>query len=187
MSDRLMLDPGERLIWSGQPQPAPYALKKGGLTGLFGIPFFAFAVFWTSMASSFTSGEKGPPRYFWLWGVPFLGVGLGLVLSPLWHFVRAGRTTYTLTSRRAVIDTTGPLARRTSVPLDQIPFVELQPGGAGHVLFREVATASRHSFSTASTTKDGFIAIAEAERVERLLRETIAKLRSQGAAASPAP
>ena len=181
MINRLPLDSGERLIWAGRPQSASYALKKGALTFLFGIPFFAFAVFWTYTASS--GPTQGPIQFFWIWGLPFLAVGLGLVLSPGWYFLRAGRTTYTLTSRRAVIDSSGPFARRLSLPLEQIPFVELQggAGGVGHVLFREVAVSNRNN---GMPTKDGFIAIPDAEKVDRLLRDSIAKLRSHPAVAS---
>ena len=185
MSERLILDAGEHLLWSGRPQPTAYALKKATLTFLFGIPFFAFAVFWTWTALSFSAGRE--PQYFWLFGVPFLLIGLGLLLSPLWQSAQARATTYTLTTRRAVIDTTGPLARRISVPLEQIPFIELQPGRGrpGHVLFREVAAPYRNAFPT--TTKDGFIAVPDADKVERLLRDAVAKLRGHGTTASRAP
>ena len=117
------LDAGERLLWSGRPEPIQYAPRKGWPTFLIGIPFLAFALFWTYMASS----GPGPAALpFALFGIPFIAVGLGLVLSPAWHFLRAKQTTYALTARRTIINIDGVLARRTSLPLSQIPFVELR-------------------------------------------------------------
>jgi hypothetical protein len=170
--ERVQLDPGERLVWSGQPEPRAYAWKKGWMQFLFGIPFFAFAVFWTTMAASVTG--NGFAAFFWLWGIPFLLAGLGMLLSPFWHHARARRTTYALTDRRAVITTSGVFPVRTSVPLEHVPFidVELKADKSGHLLFREVKRASG---SGTWHTKDGFIAVRDVENLERLFRDAVAR------------
>lgn len=167
------LDKGERLLWAGNPDPLRYAVNKGA-TALFGILFLGFAIFWTVMASK--SGG-----YFFLWGVPFMLVGAAVVLSPAFYYWRAPMVAYVLTDRRAVIDTQGPFGSRVSVPLDQVPFVTLKhaTGGIGSVMFIENTRQGRRGRSY--TTQDGFVAISDAEKVERQMRDAITALREDAA------
>jgi hypothetical protein len=172
-----LLDPGERLLWSEKPNAGSYALRKGGLTSLVGIPFVAFSLFWVAMASTASSRTSDhPASFFWMFGIPFVLVGVGLVLSPLWYYWRGTQATYALTNRRAIIDIAGQFPRRISVPLHQIPFVEVRASadGPGHVLFQEaVMYHSRPSLPQ----RDGFIGISKAEHVGQMLRTSIDKAR----------
>jgi hypothetical protein len=67
----------------------------------------------------------------------------------------------------------GPFARRFSVPLEQIRFVDTRPsaGDAGSILFKETATRDGEGGTTIS--REGFVAIADVDRVDRLLRQAI--------------
>ena len=177
MIDPSLIDPGEQLIWQGKPYPARYALRKAGYTFPFGIVFFGFSLFWIHgayMAANKTTSELGFP--FWLFGIPFVLVGACMVLSPAWYFFRAMTTTYSLTDRRAVMDVSGPFSRRTSIPLNQMPFVDVRSSadGPGHVLFQEAAPYYRSGWGT--TQRDGFVAIADAAKVGQMLRSTIQKV-----------
>src|SRR3954469_23889962 len=101
------LRPGERVVWSQQPRPAALA-RKSSTTFLFGIPFFAFAVFWTIGASgplgfSKTKGDSFPSWFPILWGSMFIIVGAGLLLSPVWAYWKALRTVYAITDQRAIL------------------------------------------------------------------------------------
>lgn len=159
-----MIDRGEKLLWSGRPKPLALAFANGA-TALFGVPFLAFAIFWITQAAR-------APGVFWMFGIPFVVIGCGLVLSPVWHLFRAGRTTYVLTDKRAIIDTAPPFGRRRSIPLAEIRFVELQRtvGDAANVLFFETLVQQRYG---RGAKKDGFVGITEPERVERMLRAGI--------------
>src|ERR1700754_4439142 len=97
--DPALHDRGQKVLWWARPDPFMYAVKQSWQTFLFGIPFFAFAVFRPYKAS--VSGV------FAAFGIPFLAIGLGMVLSPLWYYFRGTRATYALTDRRAVIDIAG--------------------------------------------------------------------------------
>jgi hypothetical protein len=172
MIESSLIDPGERLIWSGKPYPARYAMRKGTSYFLFGIFFFGFSVFW--LHGAYGSGGRATDQLgfqFWMFGIPFVAVGACMLLSPAWYFFRARNTTYALTDRRAVIDSSGPFPRRTSVPLKQMPFVDVRasPEGPGHVLFQEAIV----SYNAGTTPRDGFIAIADAARVGQTLRSAI--------------
>jgi hypothetical protein len=93
------LRPGERLLWTGQPDPAVLFGPKD----LFLIPFSllwgGFAIFWE--ASVIADGD-GP--FFMLWGIPFVVVGLYMIAG---RFVykrrRKQRTAYGLTEERALV------------------------------------------------------------------------------------
>jgi hypothetical protein len=173
--EALQTDPGERLLWSGNPAPARFALRKASYSLPFGIFFFGFSLFWIYSAYS-THSKAGDPFGFpfWMFGIPFVTIGAAMVLSPVWQYFRATRTSYALTDRRAIVDIAGPFPRRTSVPLNQVPFVDVRASGdgPGHVLFQEaVASYSNRGM----TQRDGFIAIDDAAQVGQMLRGAIEK------------
>jgi hypothetical protein len=172
MIDPSLIDPGERLIWSGKPDAPRYAFRKAWYSFAFGLFFFAFSIFWIVGATN-----QGGWEFSWF-GIPFVIIGACLVLSPLWQIFRATRTTYALTNRRAITDVSGPFPQRTSVPLKQIPFVDVRSSttGPGHVLFQESVAYQNGG----ATRRDGFIAIADAAKVGQLLRNAIDKTASAG-------
>jgi hypothetical protein len=114
---------------------------------------------------------------FWLFGIPFVIVGACMVLSPAWHLFRATNTTYALTDRRAIIDISGLFPRWTSVPLSQMPFVDVRSSneGPGHVLFQEATPMYYGINGGMKQQRDGFIAIADAAKVGQMLRTAIQK------------
>ena len=174
MIDPSLMDPGEQLIWSGSPYPARYALRKAAYTFPFGIFFFGFSLFW--IHSAYTAGSKASDQlgfHFWMFGIPFVIVGACMVLSPAWYFLRATGTTYAITERRVITDVSGLFPRRTSVPLNQVPFVDVRSSaeGPGHVLFQEPIPSYNRPGSLAQ--RDGFIAIADAAKVGQMLRSAI--------------
>jgi len=147
MIDPSLIDSDEQLIWWGNPAPARYALRKAAYTLPFGIFFFAFSLFWIYGAyRAGTNANNQLGFQFWMFGIPFVAVGACMVLAPAWYFFRATATTYALTDRRAIIDISGPFARRTSIPLNQMPFVEVRGSteGPGHVLFQEANPYSQY-------------------------------------------
>jgi len=98
------MESGEKLQWSGQPEPTRIA--KGALPMLlFAIPWTAFACFWVTMASIGVSHspQVGPMMIFPLFGLPFILVGLGMLSSPLIVYRQAKRTVYAITNKRALM------------------------------------------------------------------------------------
>src|SRR4051794_8892746 len=75
---------GERVIWAQQPVPRFFSGRSLGPV-IFGIPWTAFALFWTFTSFTMTghitpaSGPipKGFHYFFPLFGVPFMLVGFG--------------------------------------------------------------------------------------------------------------
>ena len=101
------LDSGERLLWSGSPRPGGMALAALPLTFM-GIVFTGFAAFWIASAMNVSSGSSGdgfPGAIFPLFGVPFLVIGFGMLLGPVWAYRSAKNSVYAVTDKRVLIIT----------------------------------------------------------------------------------
>ncbi len=125
---------GERLIWADRPAPGRLALTVWPAS-LFGLPFAGFAAFWIFGAMEASAGTKGAFSFFPLFGLPFLLVGLGIVLTPLWAWMGAKKTVYAISSDRLVI-INGRTVR--SFEPDEIDDLERRENadGSGDVIFR---------------------------------------------------
>jgi hypothetical protein len=101
------LEAGEIIRWIEQPVPRHFT-PKATAAFLFGIPWTAFAIFWTLGAAAQSSpAESGKGimnvfSLFPLFGIPFILIGLGLLSRPLWAYRRALKTVYVITDRRAI-------------------------------------------------------------------------------------
>jgi hypothetical protein len=154
---------GEKTQWIGHPIPAKFAIKEGTPIFLFGIPWTAFVVFWESMAIK--SGSLFMP----LWGVPFVVVGLYMLTSPLWEYLRAQRTIYVVSNQRLLI-LSGLLrrSRRSFAPPD-IGSVEVDTDhdGVGSIFFsRERESDGEGGWKV---NKIGFKAIPHVRQVEEYI------------------
>ena len=98
------LQAGERILWTGQPDPH----RLFGAKDVFLIPFSlmwgGFAIVWEGSVLLFARDSSGPPIFFVLWGIPFVVVGQFLIwgrfLAKRWD---RGRTIYALTDQRVLI------------------------------------------------------------------------------------
>lgn len=171
------LDAGERLLWSGAPVPGNAA--AGAIpTSLFGIPFLAFSCFWIGMAWTATSRSNhvpGPFLFFPLFGVPFVLVGLGILLSPLWAYLSARTTVYAVTDKRALIVNGGFNRSVQSYSGSEIgDLVRVEgPDGRGSLMFGSIPFVTRSGFT--SRSRVGFVGIPNVRQVEELIRENLVK------------
>lgn len=99
------LEVGEFIKWVEQPLPRFFAGQSVSYF-LMGIPFTAFAIFWICLAAEFKvpylrEGVKFE-HLFILWGVPFILAGLWMLASPLREWLKAFRTVYLITDKRAI-------------------------------------------------------------------------------------
>lgn len=171
------LDDDERLLWSGQPLPAQLARAQVPLL-LFGVPWTAFAVFWVVGATQ-AAGSFG------LFGVPFVLVGAFMLSAPLRAYRGASKTIYALTNRRALVIAPSTQAFSTG-RLDVVSYVpdadtmsrSTNSDGSGDVVFLTLRTPGKNR---ERIERKGFIGIANAFEVERLVRrELLASSSSAG-------
>jgi hypothetical protein len=171
------LDPSEKIVWAGRPDPLVFAATANGVIPIIGIFFLGFSVFWLYGALSATRAAKGSIglfAFFPLFGIPFVIAGLCMVLSPVWAWRRAKSTIYALTDRRAVIASDFPMRAMTSVEPMQLRPLEVHGGGGrrGTVYFFERPFGMNAAFGyTYAMRREGFRGIDEAERVAELIRE----------------
>ncbi len=121
------LSPGERLLWSGQPRSGP-RLTPGDIALVpFSLLWAGFAVFWESMVL-----KQGPPGFMALWGIPFILMGVYMVIGRFFvDAYRRGRTYYGLTNRRVII-VGGMLGRSVnSLDLATLPAIQVSERGDG--------------------------------------------------------
>jgi hypothetical protein len=155
---------GEIVDWVERPRPSARARSKL-TTFLFGLPFFGFAIFWTHGALQ--SGNT----YFPLFGIPFLLVGAGMVLSPVWAFIEAKYWLfYAITNQRALIIRTFPRRKVETFAPEDITRLErtTSSDGSGNIFF---ADELHHGRNGPYRVKRGFYGIPEAKRVEEAILE----------------
>ena len=171
---RKELGPNERLLWSGQP--------KQGLTfrpsDWFQIPFSllwcGFAIYWESSVIS-TVGLD----FFALWGIPFVLMGLYLVVGRFFADAQQrARTTYALTDERVII-VSGLSARNVrSLDLKTLAEMELttQGGSRGTIAFGQSYPMARWYSGVPWPGMDRYLApafemIENAKEVHDLIRK----------------
>ncbi len=168
----------EKLVWADIPISVSHHAQLGVPKLLFGVPFFGFAVFWTWGASSplregTETGITGFEYFFPMFGIPFLLVGLGMLLSPVWMTIKARKTVYALTNHRLIIREGFPRIKIKSWSLDRIgPLTRTGPAeGPGNLLFAEemVQNNSKHLHNQ----KVGFVGIDQPKRLEDEIRKLL--------------
>ena len=173
------LDPGERLLWSGSPNPGRSAAQVLVATFI-GIPSVGFAVFWIYTAyhiASRSAHAPGPWALFPLFGLPFLLIGLGVMLSPLWAYLAAQRTVYAVTDQRALISSSlGARGVRaySHDDIGELSMVE-RADGSGDLFFANRTMVTQRGYAS---QRVGFIGIPEVRSVEQLLRQNLKEQRA---------
>lgn len=168
------LQPGEVVRWAGQPDPSRL-MRQGFLIWLFFIPWTAFSLFWIWGAAGFRLPDfSGPFSFFPLFGLPFLFIGIGGLLSPWWLRSNARYTVYVISNTRAFM-----LAGKRSVKmvswqagqLEQITRIE-RPDGSGDLVF-DIEMRRGNRGSTVEH-KRGFMALRDVRTAESFINTLVA-------------
>jgi hypothetical protein len=175
LADRVAaeLETGERLVWAGQPR-LDLATRPKYLLIPFGIAFLVFSLVWMIVAGLLTLGLMAPCA------LPFIAVGIGMIMSPVWLRRRAQKVLYALTDRRAMIWEPGwfrniTVRTYTAAGLGRMARME-RADGSGDLVFEEFTTAtwdSNTNTNTHTTTRRGFLCIDQVREIEDLVRRTL--------------
>ncbi len=168
------LDAGERVLWSGKPDPNRM-WRKAIPTALSSIPGGICIVFlmWgasTSARSALSVGKM--PDIISVALLFFLLIFTAFIilraLSPWTEAARARRTFYALTNRRALVVVEGGNKSVESVSPTEFSLECLDLGQKGDVVLKRETTGTGRNKSTVET---GFFGIDNPHEVERLACE----------------
>ncbi|MEM9061070.1 MAG: aspartate carbamoyltransferase catalytic subunit [Pseudomonadota bacterium] len=164
------LDPGERILWEGQPAKGLRFRTSDLLLSGFGVIFLSFSLFWVFMAS-FAVGDGGGflGLIFPLFGLPFVAVGVYLVFGRfIWDAYVRSRTRYALTDKRAIVATSAFGRSLKSWPITGETRLEFEPGDEATIWFHE--EERRGNKGRRYTVKKGFEYVASGDELYRLMR-----------------
>ena len=167
------LAPNEKLLWTGQPAKGLRLRAADALLIPFSIMWGGFAIFW-----EMTVLNTNAPGFFALWGIPFVLVGLYLMIGRF--FVDAAQrnnTVYAVTSERVIIASGILWPSTKSLSIDTLSDVSLNEhwDGKGTITFGPVPmwnSWQRGSAWPGSTAKlvPSFELIDDPRRVFDLIR-----------------
>jgi hypothetical protein len=134
---------GERMLWAARPDRRVAALLSFGIW-LIAVPWTAFALFWIALPMSalyetYTGINIGAPKgtptliiwIFAIFGVPFVLVGLGMLLAPFAAIRKGWRTLYVLTTKRLAVLEGGRTVSVVSIRPDEISGLSRKEGPDG--------------------------------------------------------
>ena len=172
-----LLGPGEMLAWQGEPDGRLFVLRKHDI---FMIPFSllwgGFAIFW-----EYTAYTSGAPFFFLLFGIPFVLIGLFMIIGRFFVDAHIRRNTdYALTNERVIISTTAFGRKVMAKPITAQTSLTLTPGPGGAISFGMPETQTQPQFNRPQwggrLTGFTFELIDDADDVYQLVRRMQARM-----------
>jgi hypothetical protein len=167
--------PGERLLWQGAPAPGFHDWPQLVFMSIFGTPFLAagsalsFGGLWFATQSE-SPAQLGMTLLATVFGLPFLGIGLYLVIGQ-WLMAQAAprRIRYALSTRAAYVAKRFWARDLAIYPISAGTALELKSRrGVDKVVFY----SHRENDSDGTTlTQGSFDNIADGAQVLRMMRE----------------
>ena len=172
------LQPDERILWMDMPIPKFFTRESKNLF-LVGIVVTSFAIFWTCGAAGFTipnfkevsNPSQLVPLLFPLFGIPFILIGLIMVLNPLYTYGKAFKTVYLITDRRAITCEMGWSKTVRSYPPSRLLDIHRKErrDGTGDVIISSEKWIDKDDVERSRDL--GFFEVREPKKVEMMLRD----------------
>lgn len=186
--------PGEKVEWTGRPNPSVVFHKEDWFLVPFSLLWGGFAIFWLLGASgiwdSWSKSSNNTFQYFGvIWGTPFVIVGQyfiwGRFLYARW---RKNRTYYVLTNRRALIARNGLRGRSSSSAyFENLSVIDrwVRRDGIGSISFGGSVTGDWQWGRSSVPRPPTFDDVDEADSVYQIVIRLQAQARTAGDTTSP--
>lgn len=171
------LAPDERVVWMEMPCARFFTPKATG-TFLFGIPWTAFSVFWMYSVWSVDRPEvQAVTSWGSLIGLPFVLIGVFMLLAPVLSYRIARRSVYVITDKRALSfeDEWGMTVRSFTPDKLKDTFRRERRSGYGDVIISFMEWEDSHGDRRKEDI--GFTDIRDPKYVEDLLRDLASRAR----------
>lgn len=169
---RAQLGLDETLLWSGRPATGVRLQPSDALMIPISLMWGGFAFFWEYMV---VRGHA--PFFFMLWGIPFVLVGIYLIVGRFfWDAYQRGNTYYAVTNQRLLFVRRGLGGKVTSLPLRTVPAVEVSDsGGRGTITFgsNPFWWMAMSGWPGAKQAAPSFISIDDPSTVANIVRRAI--------------
>lgn len=172
---------GERVIWQGQP-----LMRLAGRAFaiyLFAIPWTLFALFWTFLAASGFSASWS--QFGWMgmafpmFGLPFIVIGIGMLLAPFLPLWAAPRTIFAVTDQRVLRIYLGRRLQTRSIEGAQIGNIDRSETRTGSGTLRIVSGRRTDMDGARHDEVFALGEVPEAMLVEGHVRELARRARAQ--------
>jgi hypothetical protein len=183
---RAQLESGEQLIWSGQPRQGLLLRPSDAFMIPFSLLWGGFAIFWEVSVIL-----TGAPIFFWLFGIPFVLIGLYLIFGRFFTDARTRAATfYGVTNDRIIITSGKHGTRVQSLSLSTLGDITLdeRADGSGTITFAAVSPLGRMGNfgawpgvgATRGAVPPSFEMIPQAKKVYEMIRGAQRRLNSAG-------
>jgi hypothetical protein len=172
------LDPGEKLLWSGQPKQGMRLQASDAVMIPFSLMWGGFAIFWEAAALGLVASNghphPKPPVFMALWGIPFVAIGLYMIVGRFFYDTALRRKTwYGVTDRRVIILKSLFNTNLTSFDYGNLANLNLVERGdhRGDILFGlPQAMATFGSRSSRNTAIPGFYQLTDVRKIFNQIR-----------------
>ena len=116
----------EPILWSGQPKQGLMLTGRDALLIPFSLMWGGFAIFWNAsvwMIPAMSDARASPDWFFKLWGLPFLAIGLYIIVGRFFHDARLRKALFYAVTDQRILVLRG--SNITSLDIDRLPRLEL--------------------------------------------------------------
>lgn len=158
----------ERILWKGRPEKGNLFTSREYVMLPFSLIWLSFSLFWEWAALNSVKNREAP-LFIALWGLPFVGIGLYLLIG---RFIQEaylrGKTFYVITNKKIIIKRGNKIKMHDGKDLPPMD-IEIHKNGNGTILFCEDVYTRRGRRHSTYFTIENIADIAQAQNAVNMM------------------